>query len=157
MRRKKRTGKPENPADITDLEVARKMIKIFQSAQDRKLEFDLSFKTVKQLLSYPTCYYTGKEFEEDGMMARSFDRIDSDKGYVEGNVVACTVDINSKKSNLTFEEIETLYHKLSQVKKEVNDEIFDSLANNTSEPEGVLSGAEEGGICEDRLGEDPNP
>ena len=40
MRRKKRTGKPENPADITDLEVARKMIKIFQSAQDRKLEFE---------------------------------------------------------------------------------------------------------------------
>ena len=156
MRRKKRTGKLENPADITDLEVARKMLKIFQSAQDRKLEFDLSFQTVKQLLSYPSCYYTGKHFEEEGMMARSFDRIDSDKGYVEGNVVACTVDINSKKSNLTFEEIETLYHKLSQVKKEVADEIFDSLANNPSEPESVLSGTEEGGFGEDRLSEEPN-
>jgi hypothetical protein len=156
MRRKKRTGKPENPADITDLEVARKMIKIFQSAQDRKLEFDLSFKTVKQLLSYPTCYYTGKEFEEDGMMARSFDRIDSDKGYVEGNVVACTVDINSKKSNLTFEEIETLYFKLSQVKKDVQDEIFDSLANSSPESESVLAEPEQQGISEDRLSEEPN-
>jgi hypothetical protein len=156
MRRKKRTGKLENPADITDLEVARKMIKIFQSAQDRKLEFDLSFRTVKQLLCYPTCYYTAKEFEEEGMFARSFDRIDSEKGYVEGNVVACTVDINSKKSNLTFEEIETLYHKLSQVKKEVKDEIFDSLANNSAEPEPLFTSIEQEGSSQDRFGEEPN-
>lgn len=156
MRRKKITGKLEKPADITDLEVARKMLKIFQSAQDRKLEFDLSFVTVKQLLSYRTCYYTGKEFEEDGMMARSFDRIDSDKGYVEGNVVACTVDINSKKSNLTFEEIENLYNKLSQVRKEVRDEIFDSLAHNTPESEPALTGTEQEGISENRFSEDPN-
>jgi hypothetical protein len=156
MRRKKRTGKTENPADITDLEVARKMLKIFQSAQDRKLDFDLSFKTVKQLLTFPTCFYTGKGFEEEGGMARSFDRIDSEKGYVEGNVVACTVDINSKKSNLTFDEIETLYHKLSQVKKEVKDEIFDSLANSSDESESISAGNEQGGTCEDRLGEGLN-
>jgi len=42
-------------------------------------------------------------------------------------VVACTVDINSKKSNLTFEEIETLYKVLSEnqakpVKEEVVNE-----------------------------------
>ena len=118
MRSKKRTTQPEKSSELTDLEVARKMIKIFQSAQDRKLHFDLSFKTVKTLLTYPSCYYTGKRFEEDGQYARSFDRIDSDKGYVEGNVVACTIDINSKKSNLTFEEIELLYNKLSGFKKE---------------------------------------
>jgi hypothetical protein len=156
MRRKKRTGKIENPADITDLEVARKMLKIFQSAQDRKLEFDLSFKTVKQLLSFPTCYYTAKQFEEEGIFARSFDRIDSDKGYVEGNVVACTVDINSKKSNLTFEEIENLYHKLSQVKKEEKDEIFDSLAISPDQPEGIFSGPDQERISEDRLSEESN-
>ena len=54
-------------------------------------------------------------------MSRSFDRIDSAKGYVEGNVVACTVDINGKKSNLSLEEIECLYVKLvnrTGVKKE---------------------------------------
>lgn len=91
------------------------MIKIYQSAVDRKLEFNLSFATVKKLLSYKTCYYTNREFVEDrenSPFARSFDRIDSNKGYVEGNVVACTVDINGKKSNLSLEEIETLYNKL---------------------------------------------
>lgn len=98
--------------DITDLEVARKMLKIYQSAQDRKLDFDLSFESVKKLLSYPTCYYTNRKFEDDGQFARSFDRVDSTKGYVEGNVVACTVDINGKKSNLSVDEIECLYNKL---------------------------------------------
>lgn len=109
--RKTKQNKPKE-AEVTDLEVARKMIKIHQSAQDRKLDFDLSFESVKKLLQYQTCYYTGKKFEDEGLMSRSFDRIDSTKGYVEGNVVACTVDINGKKSNLSLDEIECLYVKL---------------------------------------------
>jgi hypothetical protein len=157
MRSKKRTTQQEKSTELTDLEVARKMIKIFQSAQDRKLHFDLSFKTVKTLLTYPTCYYTGKKFEEEGQNARSFDRIDSDKGYVEGNVVSCTIDINSKKSNLTFEEIELLYNKLSTFKKDQSHEIFSSLAGDvsaTEEPE--ITGDNEAGPSEDRLGENPD-
>lgn len=98
--------------EVSDLEVARKMIKIYQSAADRKLDFDLSLETVRKLLTYKTCYYTNREFDEEGAFSRSFDRVDSSKGYVEGNVVSCTVDINGKKSNLTFDEIAALYHKL---------------------------------------------
>lgn len=98
--------------EVSDLEVARKMIKIYQSAADRKLDFDLSLETVRKLLTYKSCYYTNREFDEDGAFSRSFDRVDSSKGYVEGNVVSCTVDINGKKSNLTFDEIAALYHKL---------------------------------------------
>lgn len=101
-----------NGKGVSDIEVAKKMIKISQSAIDRKLEFDLSFETVKRLMSYNTCYYTGRVFEDDGPYSRSFDRMDSSKGYIEGNVVSCTVDINGKKSNLTNEEIECLYNKL---------------------------------------------
>lgn len=95
-----------------DVEVAKKLINIYQSSQDRKIDFDLSFDYVKRLLEHKTCYYTGIEFTEDGIHARSFDRIDSNQGYVEGNVVACTIDINGKKANLTFEEIEALYKKI---------------------------------------------
>jgi len=115
--KRKPPHKHSRPVRITDLEVARKMIKIFQSAQDRGLHFDLSFLTVKDLLSHPTCYYTGRKFEEEGPFSRSFDRIDSDLGYIEGNVVACTVDINAKKSNLTYEEIQTIYEKLTWARK----------------------------------------
>lgn len=110
--------------EVSDLEVAKKMLKIYQSAADRKLEFNLSFESVKKLLTYPTCYYTNKKFEDDGPLSRSFDRIDSSKGYIENNVVACTVDINGKKSNLSFDEIECLYKKLSSTKKkDPNEEV----------------------------------
>ena len=124
-----RTKKPKpqiekNVEDVSDLEVAKKMLKIYQSAQDRKLRFDLSFESVKKLLSHQTCFYTNRKFEEDGQFSRSFERVDSAKGYVEGNVVACTIDINGKKSNLSMEEIECIYNKLVKVlpkKKPISD------------------------------------
>ena len=108
----KQVAPEEMLTNIKDLDVARKMLKIYQSANDRNLEYDLSFKTVQRLMSYKKCYYTGVEFKEDGLLGRSFDRVDSSKGYIEGNVVACTVDINQKKSNLSVEEIIILYEKL---------------------------------------------
>jgi hypothetical protein len=99
---------------VTDLEVANKLIKLYQSAKDRQIDFDLTLNKVRQLLQVKACYYTGVPFEEDGKYARSIDRVDSDQGYVDDNVVACTVDINGKKANLTNEEIEMLYTKLKQ-------------------------------------------
>jgi hypothetical protein len=102
--------------ELTDIEIAKKMINIHQSAMDRKIEFNLSFEYVKRMLGFKTCYYTGVTFTEDGPNARSFDRIDSDKGYIEGNVVACTIDINGKKSNLSIDEITCLYNKLVKPK-----------------------------------------
>lgn len=112
----KKDEKIEEPS-ISDLEVAKKLIKISQSAADRKLEFNLKFETVKRLMNYSTCFYTGKPFgDEGGLYARSFDRVDSAKGYIEGNVVACTVDINQKKANLSLEELTMLYNKLINFK-----------------------------------------
>ena len=115
-----RTTLIQNKTCISDVEVAKKLINIYQSAQDRKLQFNLSFEYVRKMLEYKTCYYTNKLFTEDGPNARSFDRVDSDKGYVEGNVVACTIDINGKKSNLSFDEIACIYNKLHK-KKEKRD------------------------------------
>jgi hypothetical protein len=120
---------------ISDLDVAKKMLKIFQSSVDRSLEFDLSFETVKSLLLYPSCFYTGKKFEEEGIFGRSFDRIDSNLGYVEGNVVACTVDINQKKANLSFDEIEVLYNKLSGILKEKDESCLEDQKLNVEKEE----------------------
>ena len=102
---------------ISDVEVAKKLVNIHSSAQSRSLEFNLTFEYVKKLLEYTTCYYTNVVFTEDGVFARSFDRVDNDKGYVIGNVVACTVDINGKKNNLSIDEIVCLYKKLAYLKK----------------------------------------
>ena len=99
---------------LPDIEVAKKMINLQQSATSRNIEFDLTFETVKHLMTRTHCYYTGVKFEDDGKIAFSVDRVDSKKGYVEGNVVACTVDINSKKSNLTHEEIKMLNDKINE-------------------------------------------
>jgi len=101
----------------TDVEVAKKLLNIYQSAMDRKLDFNLSFESVKTLLKFPSCYYTGRKFDQEGPYARSIDRVDSSKGYIEGNVVSCTIDINGKKSNLSDEEIDLLYQKIVLPKK----------------------------------------
>lgn len=108
--------KKETKPQIPDIEVAKKLVNIHSSAQSRNLEFDLSFEYVRKLLEYTTCFYTNVQFTEDGPHSRSFDRLDNDKGYVIGNVVACTTDINGKKNNLTIDEITCLYKKLSHLK-----------------------------------------
>ena len=99
---------------LPDIEVAKKMINLQQSATSRNIEFDLTFETVKHLMTRTHCYYTGIKFEDEGKLAFSVDRVDSKKGYIEGNVVACTVDINSKKSNLSYEEIRMLNDKVNE-------------------------------------------
>jgi hypothetical protein len=114
MNKKNKTNKSTEPSDI---EIAKKLINIHQSSLDRKLEFNLTFESIKNLLSFQTCYYTGRAFDSDGQYARSIDRIDSSKGYIEGNVVSCTIDINGKKANLSEEEIEILYNKIVLPKK----------------------------------------
>lgn len=114
---KKEQVKKDNKPTISDVEVAKKLVNIHSSAQSRNLEFNLTFEYVKKLLEYTTCYYTNVTFTEDGPNARSFDRVDNDKGYVIGNVVACTVDINGKKNNLSIDEIVCLYKKLAYLKK----------------------------------------
>lgn len=108
---------PKPKAPISDVEVAKKLVNIHSSAQSRNLEFNITFEYVKKLLEYTTCFYTNVQFTDDGPHARSFDRVDNDKGYVIGNVVACTVDINGKKNNLTIEEIICLHKKLAHLKK----------------------------------------
>ena len=108
--------KKEPKPQIPDVEVAKKLVNINSSAQSRNLDFDLTFEYVKKLLEYSTCFYTNVTFTEDGPNARSFDRVDNDRGYVIGNVVACTTDINGKKNNLTIDEIICLYKKLGNLK-----------------------------------------
>ena len=101
-------------SEVTDLTVSKKLIHLAQSAKDRDLDFNLSFKTVKRLLTVKRCYYTNIEFEEIGPNSRTIDRVNTLQGYIEGNVVACTNAINGKKVNLTLEEIQLLYKKVLQ-------------------------------------------
>jgi len=109
---------PDTPVEakeeiLTDYIVAKKLIQLKQSADSRGIEFDLSFVAVRKLMNAKICFYTRKKFGED-LDARSIDRVDSSIGYVDGNVVACTVDINRKKANLTHDEILLLSTRIQQ-------------------------------------------
>ena len=88
-------------------------------------EFSLTIAMIKQLFRRKTCAYTGVPFvdEENHPHQRTFDRIDSSKGYIEGNVVACTQRINCLKGDATLEEVEQLaaaWRKLADKQPKVN-------------------------------------
>jgi hypothetical protein len=108
---------------ITDLDVAKKMLNLKQSADSRNIKFDLSFLVLKNLMEQKKCFYTGRVFDGKGDYALSIDRIDNKIGYIDGNVVACTVEINRKKTDITIEEIEMIYKAIKKTKiKTLNSE-----------------------------------
>lgn len=86
-----------------DCYVARKLNSKAQNARDRGIEFTLSFQAMKNLLSATKCYYTGIELTKAAEAAQkandlTIDRIDCTKGYVKGNVVACSYAANQLKA-----------------------------------------------------------
>ena len=96
---------------ITDYDVAKKFLSVRTNAEQRGLDFDLSLRDVRRLLSRKTCYYTGKrmttargEPEEATRPDKlTFDRVDNKLGYVKGNVVACCHAANQLKQ-MIFEQ-----------------------------------------------------
>lgn len=106
---------------ISDLEVAKKMINLKQSADSRNIKFDLSFMSLKRLMEQKRCFYTGRSFDPKGDFALSIDRVDNKLGYVEGNVVACTVEMNRKKADITIDEIEMIYLAIKKAKKKAGE------------------------------------
>lgn len=105
-------GKP------TDLELAKKLVQLNTSALSRGYEFNLDLKTVRKLLTQKKCYFTGIEFDTtvDGPNSRTIDRLDNSKGYVIGNVVACTKWFNGAKGSLTIDSVLLLYKGLKKAK-----------------------------------------
>jgi len=90
-----------------DIEFQSKVAKRFLSkksdAERRGIEFTLSLRSIENLLSAKHCYYTGFLLTENSdsqghqvATGRTIDRIDSSKGYIKGNVVACCYAANIK-------------------------------------------------------------
>ena len=80
------------------------------SAKQRKIEFTLERQTVISILSNK-CYYCGTTKQ------LGLDRIDNQKGYVEGNVTACCYRCNVAKNTLTQREFIDLCHKITKIHK----------------------------------------
>lgn len=91
------------------------------NAKKRNLIFDLSFEKFISLCQSP-CYYTGlintitiNKNDLSGIWkCNGIDRVDNTKGYIEGNIVPCSKQINKMKGNLNhleFLSLCTLVHK----------------------------------------------
>lgn len=104
---------PKEISKVTDSQVCRKFLSIEQRSIEKEINFNLTFPDVKKLLKRKTCYYTGQPMVLTGKTVASnnsltFDRKDNSKGYIKGNVVACTFSFNQLKDNLTIEQIKAL-------------------------------------------------
>jgi len=102
---------------VSDVDIAQKLLAIKSSADSRGIEFNLSLRKVKKLLRTKKCYISGVELnkvqKDDNQL--TFDRLDNSKGYIDDNVVACSLRMNRLKGELTIEDITMLYK--SVVKK----------------------------------------
>lgn len=113
-----------------ELEIAEKYLKLLKSADTRSIEFNLSLSDVAKLLERKTCFYTKATFSlKDPSLLRTIDRIDCNKGYVKGNVVACIHAANQlkclmfeskgSKMQLTPKMLINFANKIHDIQKEV--------------------------------------
>tara|TARA_R100000656_G_scaffold95356_2_gene69209 strand:- start:67 stop:432 length:366 start_codon:yes stop_codon:yes gene_type:complete len=87
-----------------ELKVSNKYQSKYQNAKTRGLDFTITLTSMRNMLKAKRCYYTGilmTEPADGGKLRatdRTIDRIDSTKGYVPGNVVACCNAANTLKN-----------------------------------------------------------
>jgi hypothetical protein len=106
----------EKPFNII---LAEKYINLHKSAMRRGKEFNLDIADVRKLLKTKKCFYTGvtlTEIEGDNYQ-RTVDRIDNTRGYVKGNVVACSHLANQIKNELFERPTSNISTNITFVKK----------------------------------------
>lgn len=85
---------------VDDIKIRSKLSQLKNSARKRNIEFDLTYDDIKKLLEVKTCYYLGTRFSYNKQFSRTIDRLDNKKGYIKGNVVACSYKANSIKETI---------------------------------------------------------
>lgn len=93
-----------------DLSFEKRVAEVYLSkakhAEKKGIPFELGLMSVRNIVRAKRCYYTGVALtwtdREKGVRAtdRTIDRIDNSKGYVKGNVVACSHLANQLKSHI---------------------------------------------------------
>lgn len=82
--------------------VVEKYTQLLRSAKSRNLEFNLTLSDVHKLLSRKTCFYSKKKFVliHNHPLNKTIDRKNPNLGYIKGNVVTCTNEMNRLKEKL---------------------------------------------------------
>lgn len=81
----------------SDKDIAAWYLKKMQQSEDRNIVFTLSLMSFANIARSTKCYYAKLPLTKNTI---SIDRIDNNKGYVKGNVVACHKHFNSLKGCL---------------------------------------------------------
>ena len=84
-------------------------------SKKKGMDFNLSFSDLRNLyfLQKARCFYTGQQFDfKDKLKRLSLDRVDSDEGYIVGNVVWCLLEINYIKYKFKYSSIKEICLKL---------------------------------------------
>lgn len=102
----------ERRKDNTNKDIAKKLYENSRSYRDRINieEYNLTLEYIQELLEEQNykCYYTQVPLTIGSKLTNpTIDRIDSSKGYIQGNVVICTEIANTMKNDLTIEEFKT--------------------------------------------------
>lgn len=110
---------------IKDEDIARKYLSKITNCKTDGTAFELSFSQYRRVVTSKKCYYTGIDLTwkaaGDDMKSTdlSVERVDNKKGYVKGNVVACSHAANklkavweNKQNHLTFEQVSKMVKKL---------------------------------------------
>lgn len=103
-----------------DIAVMKVMHNKINSCRTRKIEWKLTFTSVKNLMKARYCYYTGIEMtipsKEGAILPTDFsiDRVDSSKPYEKGNVVAACHAANQLKSVIESPTNEILTMKMAE-------------------------------------------
>jgi len=110
--------------------VDQKLAQLFNNTKQRCIRDDKVFDLTRQFLitlynkQAGKCYYTGLDLlpinDECNHQIISIDRVDSNKGYTQDNVVLCCWIINRIKSNLSIEEFIKYCSLVSTNNKYVN-------------------------------------
>lgn len=81
-------------------------LRLYRSAKQRAKKLDLDFNIDKEDVIIPThCPVLDVDFDETRMGGPSIDRINSQQGYIKGNIQVISSKANTMKSNATVEEL----------------------------------------------------
>ena len=80
---------------MCDIKIARWYCSKFDQARVKGYEFSMSLISLRNIALAKKCYFTGLPLCD---RTRTIDRVDNQRGYINGNVVACHTSFNGMKS-----------------------------------------------------------
>lgn len=94
-----------------DASCALKFLNLQESAERRGIDFNITLRSIINLKRSKKCYYTGVPLTPKNW---SVDRVDNEKGYVIGNVVACEEEFNKRKGRISIKDIRAMQKALKR-------------------------------------------